>query len=1494
MDRYCKGWSTTDGLCTPEFVKLITNSFVILSALVLFYFNSVGAKRLVRFWYHNLQYACIIGTIFLTIVEIIAWHTLYGTKSFIILNSIYQVFGVMATGVLYAGGERTARRLPLVILTVSYITSLAANVLIIVRLVDLLNVKDPGSVDVRVYISAVRALFYFVLIIICCLNIIKGRVSWSRVADRETCNKHWTAALPSRLTFAWMRGLLVQGWKKPLEMSDIGAPPQVDKCGPLAAAFDKMWAEEVKKESPSLIIVCLKLFKSTYLSSIVMRVIGDGMIFLSPFAISGINIYILTVQSDVEKERLNLGVNVTSQPTIDKLLLASDFVKNGFFLCFVIFLTGVSQSILSSRYSMFMNFWRATHVRALLQFTVFKKALRLASWASKDPDLTQGKILNVMSTDTQQYHFMFYFVNFLVVSPLMIIACIVLLLLDIGWVSLIGIFFLFASFPINGLVAKKMGECQRQIMYAKDKRMKVMNEMLLGMKSIKMYSWEPIFEKMIDDARKQEMKILRKQMTLRAVFIFIANVMPTIMACSIFVIYSATSDIDPATGEREPLTTALALRTLALLNILRLPFILIPFAIGAFVSGRACAQRITKYLKAPELPIDDDLMSNGSDPDVVAMNHNTKTSLDKETAIEFSNATLTWDVVDDAALILQNVNVKIPKGKLTIVVGEVGSGKTALVSALLNEMHIKSGKVTRSIKSDKISYASQSPWILNSTVKENIIFGQPLDERRYKSVCAAACLDLDLKTLPGGDQTEIGERGINLSGGQRQRVSVARALYAQSDLVILDDPLSALDAHVGSKLFEKGIKKFLGEANRTVVLITHHLQYLKNADLVIELDHGKLSYVGDHTQYEKESQFYKNFLENLANQTEEGDEVTEEIPRKESVIDKMKRQESRAEDLKKKKGGLMSEEEREKGSVSLRVYMIWASAAGVTLIISLTLLLISQIGRIVVDYWITVWTEKQIKGPQWENNDTYYIVTYIGLALLSSLLVFVGTILMVFDAMRASQTLFRNMLLRIMKATPRFFDITPLGRIISRFSNDVTSVDTTLLENVNSAYSLVTRVLCVLVMQMVASYYFGIAIVPMFLIYYVVQKIYITTSREIQRLDSICKSPVMALFSESLGGLSTIRAYLKIPSFQQRMEKYVDASTNTFMLVNMAANWVGFRLDLIGVIITTLSGLVCVILSGQTSGDGFLISASDAGLALTFALTLPGELNWMLRNLSMMELYMNAVERIDNYATVVPIEEDDGQTDPGPSWPEKGEVKFSNYYGAYSDDLDSVLQDVSVTIPAGKRIGICGRTGSGKSSLTIALFRLLTCKGGKIEIDGVNIMELSLKKLRETLTIIPQDPLLFAGTLRYNLDPSETVNDDEVWSALERVNMKQPIKDMDKGLETLIEGAGENFSVGQRQLLCLARAFLRNSKIIIMDEATASIDMETDEKIQKVLRSEFVGRTMLVIAHRISSIADSDLILVMDKGKVAEFDSPSTLSKDHSSIFSGLLTSNVL
>ncbi|XP_063679350.1 ABC transporter C family member 10-like isoform X2 [Bolinopsis microptera] len=1496
MERYCRGWSNTDGLCTPEFVKLISNSFVILCAIVLYYFNSVAKKRLVRFWFHSLQYACLIGSLFLVIVEIILWHTLFGGKAFVVLNSVYQVFGMVATGVMYAGGERTARRLPLIILTASYITSLVANVMIIVRLINQFEAESAGSLDVRVIISVVRTFLYFVLTIISFANIIKGRLSWTKVADRDTCNKHWTAALPSRLTFAWMRGLLIKGWKKPLEMSDIGAPPQVDQCGPLAQQFDKLWTEEVKKKSPSLIIVCLKLFKETYYISIIMRVIGDGMAFLSPFAISGINIYIATKQANIKALQLNpssLNITESSSMVQDEPMIVSEFFKNGFFLCFVIFLTGISQSILSSRYSMFMNFWRATHVRSLLQFTVFKKALRLASWASKDPDLTQGKILNVMSTDTQQYHFMFYFVNFLVVSPVMIIGCIILLLLDIGWVSLIGIFFLFASFPINGMVAKKMGECQRKIMFAKDKRMKVMNEMLLGMKSIKMYSWEPIFERMIVNARKEETKILRTQMTLRAVFIFIANVMPTIMACSIFVVYSATSPIDPDTGKHTPLTTSLALRTLALLNILRLPFILIPFAIGAFVSGRACAQRITKFLKAPELPMQSEML-NGTPAENGY--HDSNGYSDSGVAVEFTNASLSWDIAEDATVILQDIDVKIPKSKLTIVVGEVGGGKTALVSALLNEMHIVSGKVTNHIRSDKISYAAQSPWILNSTVKENIIFGQPLDEKRYKEVCAASCLDLDLKTLPGGDETEIGERGINLSGGQRQRVSVARALYAQSDLVILDDPLSALDAHVGAKLFEMGIKKFLAESGRTVVLITHHLQYLSDADLVIEIAHGKLSYVGDHTLYEKESQFYKNFLENLAEKGEEEEkEVSEDIARKESSADKIKRQESQADALKKKeKGGLMTKEDREKGSVSIRVYMIWASAAGVTLILTLLILLVSQIGRIIVDYWITVWTEKRITSAGWVDSDTYYILTYIGLALFTSVLVFIGTILMVFDAMRASQTLFVNMLLRIMKATPRFFDVTPLGRIISRFSNDVTSVDTTLLENVNSAYSLTTRVLCVLVMQIIASYYFGIAVIPLALMYYVVQKIYITTSREIQRLDSICKSPVMALFSESLGGLSTIRAYLKIPSFQSRMEKYIDSSTNTFMLVNMAANWVGFRLDLIGVMITTLSGLVCVTLCGQTSGDGFLISPSDAGLALTFALTLPGELNWMLRNLSMMELYMNAVERIDNYATIVPIEEDDGKSDPDASWPSKGEIKFVNYYGAYDKELDSVLQDVTVTIPAGKRVGICGRTGSGKSSLTIALFRLLTCKGGSIVIDGVDIKDLTLKRLRETLTIIPQDPLLFAGTLRYNLDPSETVNDDEVWGALERVNMKQPVEDMDNGLDSLIEGSGDNFSVGQKQLLCLARAFLRNSKIIIMDEATASIDMETDEKIQKVLRSEFVGRTMLVIAHRISSIADSDLILVMDQGKKAEFDTPAKLSQDPSSMFSGLLTSNVL
>lgn len=448
------------------------------------------------------------------------------------------------------------------------------------------------------------------------------------------------------------------------------------------------------------------------------------------------------------------------------------------------------------------------------------------------------------------------------------------------------------------------------------------------------------------------------------------------------------------------------------------------------------------------------------------------------------------------------------------------------------------------VPSEKISYASQKPWILNSTVIENITFGQPLDIKRYKAVCDACCLTIDFEQLPGGDHCEIGERGINLSGGQRQRVSVARALYAYSEVVILDDPLSALDAHVGSKLFEEGIKQYLSD--RTVILITHHLQYLKDADLVIELEGGKINYLGEHTAYEEQSLFYKEFLKNLANKKEEE-------PVEEKEDSKRKKKDSVSE---QKKGTLMSTEEREKGAVSFRVYIIWAKACGfLVLSIALFFLLVSRVIGIVVDFWITVWTEDKL---EWDAAN--YILMYIGLALLSGIIVFTGNTILVFTAVNGSQNLFVAMLKRIITATPRFFDVTPLGRIISRFSNDLNSVDIQLLENVNSAWVLACRVVCVLIVQIVTSYWFGIAIIPIFLLYVILQRVYLTTSREIQRLDSIAKSPIMALFSECLGGLSTIRAYQRVKSFSERMEKYIDDQTNTFLLVNMAARWVGARL----------------------------------------------------------------------------------------------------------------------------------------------------------------------------------------------------------------------------------------------------------------------------------------------------------------------------------------------
>ncbi|XP_033096645.1 ATP-binding cassette sub-family C member 9-like [Anneissia japonica] len=879
-----------------------------------------------------------------------------------------------------------------------------------------------------------------------------------------------------------------------------------------------------------------------------------------------------------------------------------------------------------------------------------------------------------------------------------------------------------------------------------------------------------------------------------------------------------------------------------------------------------------------------------------AMKHNLPDGI----AVKITDGNFVWDM-ESAQPTLSNINIEVPAGKLTMIVGQVGSGKSSLLSAILGEMSTVSGDVQFNSEKSGVAYGAQKAWLLNATLKDNVLFGEKLDNNKYSQVIESCALQPDIDILPAGDQTEIGEKGINLSGGQKQRVSVARTIYSSGDIVILDDPLSALDVHVGKQLFEKGILELLLEKERTVILVTHQVQYLEHADLILVMKNGMIEHQGTMDEISQVNpELYSSWQTTVKKISETEDESEDDATAEERR--KLKRQLSKQVSVeeegesgkdKSKDGKLIQKEERVRGSVSKQIYWYYMLAVRLSLcalVISLSALY--NAANVGTNFWLSAWTEA---GADLENaTDTQlddilskYLSGYAGLSVTSVVLSVFASSLAMFTALLASKRLHGGMLYRVMHSPMRFFDTTPVGRILNRFSSDIQTTDMKLGQTVGSFLRFSFACLSAIVVNAIVSWYFIVAIIPIFILYLILMKFFITTSRELQRLDSISKSPVYAHFSESLGGLSTIRAYCQENRFRRSILKKIDRNNTAYIYLQTANRWLGIRLDVIGALIVLIAGLSTMI--PAYFGN---LKPSLVGLAITYALSMASQLNWVIRMSAEMEMNMNAVERI-NYYSNLKTETYEGSMYAPLDWPDKGEIQIKGISVRYAQELDAVLQDITVSFKSAEKIGICGRTGSGKSSLTLALFRVIDTFKGSIDIDGINIGSLPLTELRRRIAIIPQDPVLFTGTIRFNLDPMGDSSDDELWEAIEIAQIKDVVSDLEKGLDAMVTEGGENFSVGQRQLFCLARAFLRKTKILIMDEATASIDMKTDGILQDVVATAFKNRTVLTIAHRVSTILNSDRILVLSEGRIMEFDSPDVLLAKEDSIFSSLVKANM-
>ncbi|KAM4636126.1 ATP-binding cassette sub-family C member 2 [Discoglossus pictus] len=1324
-------------------------------------------------------------------------------------------------------------------------------------------------------------------------------------------NPELTASFLSRITFNWYNSAVVKGYKRPLEMEDLWELNTEDKTKYISEVFEKhmksgvkiakkelekrrnktknkqteiqmnglskgqshdvLVMEEKKKKKKKesikgtskdfpkswLIKTLIKTFSSILMSSAFFKLVHDLLVFVSP-------------------QILKLMVSFTANP--------DEYKWKGFFYAALLLLAALIQSLCLQQY--FQGcFVLGMRVRATLMAAVYKKALTVSNSTRKES--TVGETVNLMSADAQRFMDLTNFIHLLWSSPLQIVISIVFLWEELGPSVLAGLGVMILLIPINAVLATKSKTLQMKNMKNKDKRMKIMSEILNGIKILKLYAWETSFEQQVQGIREKELKDLLYFTYLHSVSLFIFTCAPFLVSVASFAVYVVMDPTNILTAER-------AFTSISLFNILRFPLAMLPMLISNMVQTSVSCGRLEKYLGGDDL----DTSAIRKDPNIDA-------------AVQFSDATFSWE--QDGNPEVKNINLDIKEGSLVAVVGGVGSGKSSLVSAMLGEMDHVSGHIN--IKGS-VAYVPQQAWIQNATLKDNILFGSELDEVRYQKVLEACALLPDLEMLPGGDQSEIGEKGINLSGGQKQRVSLARAVYNNADIYILDDPLSAVDAHVGKHIFDKVVGPNGLLKDKTRILVTHGVSFLKHTDEIVVLVSGSVTETGSYKTLLANNGAFAEFLRTYARQEhqeheteisvwngededaeppEPTSEVVEDIVsvtlkrenslhrRKLSSVNgtlrkslKVGAKDNEENPQKTVKGQqLIEKETMETGKVKFSLYVKYLRALGwcfsFWIFVSYLLQNAAFVGQ---NIWLSDWTKDAVTY-----NTTYpasqrdmRVGVFGALGVAQAIFVFVGAFLVSGGAIRASRVLHMQLLRNILHVPLHFFDTTPTGRIVNRFAKDIFTVDETIPMSFRSWIACVLGVIGTLLVICLATPIFAAVIVPLAIFYYFIQRFYVTTSRQLRRLDSVSRSPIYSHFGETVSGLSVIRAYGHQDRFLQHNEDTVDINQKSVYSWIVSNRWLAIRLEFVGNLTVFFAALFAVLARGT-------VDSGTVGLSISSALNITQTLNWLVRMTSELETNIVAVERVDEYIKVENEAPWQTENRPPQNWPDKGVVQFIDYKVRYRSDLNLVLHGISCTVHSMEKVGIVGRTGAGKSSLTNCIFRIIESAGGKILIDGVDIATIGLHDLRNKLTIIPQDPVLFSGSLRMNLDPFDQYTDEEIWKSLELSHLKSYIEGLQEKLYYEVNEGGENLSVGQRQLVCLARALLRKTKILILDEATAAVDLETDNLIQKTIRSEFSNCTVLTIAHRLHTIMDSSRVMVLDAGRIIEFGQPDELLK---------------
>ncbi|KAJ7807829.1 hypothetical protein B0H14DRAFT_3152303 [Mycena olivaceomarginata] len=1184
-----------------------------------------------------------------------------------------------------------------------------------------------------------------------------------------------------------------------------------------------------------------------------------------------------------------------------------------------------------------------------------------------------GKIVNLMAGDANRIAMQTSGLYFLYGAPMEIIIGSIFLYQLLGFSAFAGFVVLLLGWPLNNFISRRSVRIQKGVLKAKDARMAVLNELISAVKFIKFFAWE---QRWIDRALKSrdtELKWMIKARINYVAFYTLWVTAPIFISVISFFTYVMLGN---------KLTISTAFTSIALFSMIRQPLNIIPTSIVQLLQTRVSLNRIAVYLDEAE--VSEQVSSLKKDRSGPA-------SASEDDRLGFESASFKWNEVEqvpeedkdkngkraasetdsilttesetatvaDHKFELKDLSIIFPEGELTVVTGPTASGKTALLMAVLGEMTSLSGRIIMAKNPSKIdahgnmhaiSYAAQTPWLRHQSIKDNILFGYPFDEARYNEVIECCALRPDLDTLEDGDATEIGEKGVSLSGGQKARVALARAVYAKTKYVLLDDPLSAVDSHTSRTLYEKCLRGPL-LANRTVVLVTHHVELvLPGAHYLVRMLDGRIDTKG--TTKELRAQ---GVLDDIAQDAAVEVKKEELAVAKEVAGGDVEAEADPKDADEKKPRKLIKDEHREFLSVGEKLWIkTWGEAYKETANASALyagyrsfmgpeyeIPMDGQISRFhTYELHPSTTGFLHVDWPRAIERPLFYVGIYAAIGLTTAFVGICSSAAQMTGALRASRKLFRALLVTVVRATFRFHDTTPQGRMLNRFGKDIETIDSSLagsLQQVNS--SLAGFFAALLTVTIVFPVFlFPATFIGFF--YYTFAIGYLNTGRDLRRMESNSRSPIFSDFGELLQGIVTVRAFSAEKRFLDNLHTRIDLTTKMWYTFWMTNRWLLLNFDFLGSLAVFFTSMFSI---------HFLVNdAGLAGLAITSALNFTTSVYWACRFWTGLELDLNAVERVVEYLNLPQEPPAVIESNRPPAyWPSSAKndslIVAENLSIKYAPDLPSVLQDVSFNLKAGERIGLLGRTGSGKSTLAMSILRFgrlsdlqqqTDPSSGRILIDGIDISKIGVEDLRSRLTFIPQDATLFSGTLRENLDPFEEHDDATCLDVLYRVQMisrsasasasqstsrehsaittpevsrpasivgvdhereetaesiTSALTDVDTkttvSLDTQVSAGGTNFSQGQRQLIAMARALLRRSSVVVLDEATSSVDFKTDAKIQTTIREEFTDSLLLTIAHRLKTVIDYDRLLVLDKGKLVEFDTPLRLIEKEDGIF---------